>query len=161
MLLYIRHGDDRGHDAYQHDRRLNDRGRSKARKKAKRLIAEYGHPDLVHVSPFRRAVDTLQEMSARFERPVSIHPDPRIAQHLSEEKQRDPKVSPATLAQITMPEGRDAFRRRIAEHVAAVLDEHGVIWCITHQAVIEEIARHFYVKISSNLDFLDHVVMLG
>jgi hypothetical protein len=35
------------------------------------------------------------------------------------------------------------------------------IWCVTHQAVIEEVALHFSVKIPERLDFLDHVVIVG
>lgn len=160
MLIYLRHGDDRGNDVYRHDRRLNDRGREKAVKAAKRLIEKHGHPDACYVSPFRRALETLDAMSERFERPVTIHCDPRVAQCLSEKQRRDPQVSPATLALVTIDEEVDAFKRRIAAHVAETRDASGLIWCITHQAVIEEIAGHFRVRISGSLDFLDYVVML-
>jgi len=160
VLIYLRHGDDRGNDVYRHDRRLNDRGREKAGKKAKRLIEKYGHPDVIYVSPFRRAVDTLEAMSSHFEGAVTIRHDPRIAQRLSEKQQNDPQVSPETRAQITIVEDRKAFRRRVGKHVEEVRRASGVIWCITHQIVIEEVADHFDVKISGKLDFLDHVVML-
>lgn len=161
MLIYLRHGDDRGNDNYRHDRHLNDHGRKKAGKAADRLIEKYGHPDTIYVSPFRRALETLDAMYGHFQRDVAVHRDPRIAQHLSEKQQAKPLVSPETIAQVTVLENKDAFQRRIHIHVEDVRRANGVVWCITHQAVIERVARHFDVKISGDLDFLDHVVMLG
>lgn len=161
MLIYLRHGDDRGNDVYRHDRRLNDRGREKASKAAKRLIEKYGHPDTAYVSPFRRTIETLEAMFGRLERAVTVRRDARIAQRLSEKQQAAPLVSPETAAQIVVVEDKGAFRRRVAAHVEEVRRANGVVWCVTHQAVIEEVADHFGVKISGSLDFLDHVVMLG
>lgn len=161
MLIYLRHGDDRGNDVYRHDRRLNDRGREKASKAAKRLIEKYGHPDAAYVSPFRRTIETLEAMFGRLERAVTVRRDARIAQRLSEKQQAAPLVSPETAAQIVVVEDKGAFRRRVAAHVEEVRRANGVVWCVTHQAVIEEVADHFGVKISGSLDFLDHVVMLG
>lgn len=164
MLLYLRHGDDRGDDEYRHDRRLNDRGRKKARKEAKRLIEEYGHPDAVFVSPFRRAIETLNCMTAHFTRPVDVHRDRRIAQHLSAKQRAAPSISPETLEIIAVDEDRDAFKKRISNHVEDVqrrVNEGATIWGITHQVVIEAVAEHFGLKISGDLDFLDHIVVLG
>jgi broad specificity phosphatase PhoE len=164
MVIYLRHGDDRGDDVYRHDRRLNDRGRKKAAKEAKRLIDKYGHPDTVFVSPFQRAIETLDCMTTHFSRPVDIHRDRRIAQYLSDKQRAAPSISPQTLEVITIHEDRDAFRKRTADHVEDVCRRESAgaaIWCITHQVVIEEVAAHFGVKISSSLDFLDHVVMVG
>ena len=135
MLIYLRHGDDRGNDVYRHDRPLNDRGRKKAAKEAKRLIEKYGHPDTVFVSPFRRAIETLSCMTERFARPVDVNHDPRIAQCLSEKQRSAPSISPETLAVITIDEDREAFRRRIADHIEEArrrAREGAAIWCITH-----------------------------
>ena len=60
MLIYLRHGDDRGNDVYRHDRPLTGRGRKKARKAFGDLAEKYGHPDTLFVSPFRRAIQTLE-----------------------------------------------------------------------------------------------------
>lgn len=163
MLIYLRHSDDRGEDVFRHDRRLNDRGRKMAAKEAKHLIEKYGHPDVVFVSPFRRAVETLDSMTKHFEHPVEIHRDPRIAQCLSDRQRRDPSISPETLEVIVIDEDRGMFKQRVAEHIAQArrrAQEGSMIWCITHQAVVEEVAAQCEVKISGDLDFLDHVVML-
>jgi broad specificity phosphatase PhoE len=162
MLIYLRHGDDRGNDVYRHDRPLNDHGRHRADKEARRLIAKYGHPDRVAVSPFRRTRETLEAMVPHFDRTVEVHQDPRIAQGLSSKQQREPRISPETLAVITANEDKEAFQHRISAHVrdARTWAAIGTVWVITHQAVIEEVAPHFGVRIPSNLDFLDHVVML-
>jgi broad specificity phosphatase PhoE len=163
VLIYVRHGDDRGNDVYRHDRRLNVRGRKRAAKEAARLIERYGHPDVVFVSPFRRAIETLDCMTVHFARPVEVHRDPGVAQHLSDKQRRDPHVSPQTLEVIVVDESRDMFQKRVADHVGQVrkrAEAGGTIWCITHQAVIEEVAVHFGAKIPGDLDFLDHVVML-
>lgn len=146
MLLYLRHGDDRGDDVYRHDRRLNDRGRKKARKEAARLIERYGHPDHVFVSPYRRATDTLDAMRPSFARDVEVRHDPRVAQRLSEKQRRDPQVSPETRSRVAIDEDRETFRRRVADHVDELRRMTGLVWCITHQAVIEEVARHFGAK---------------
>jgi broad specificity phosphatase PhoE len=162
MLLYLRHGDDRGNDVYRHDRPLNNHGIRKASKEALRLIQKYGHPHRVFVSPFRRARETLTAMAVHFERPVEIHQDPRIAQHLSSKQQRDPHISPETRAAITIKEDGETFRRRISAHVRDVRAWAAIstVWSITHQAVIETIAPHFGKSVSDNLAFLDHVLML-
>ena len=162
MLVYLRHGDDRGDDIYRHDRRLNGRGRTDAAKEARRLIETLGHPDVVYVSPFRRAKETLECMSAVFERTIETHLDSRIAQHLSKRQRDNPSVSPETLALVDVEEGGDAFRRRIAGHVRAVRSQAQAksVWAITHQGVIEEVASQFGVKISGDLDFLDYIVMI-
>ena len=162
MLIYLRHGNDRGNDVYQHDRPLNGRGRRKARKAFGELAEKYGHPDTLFVSPFRRAIQTLEAMVQQFKRPVVIHPDPRVAQYLG--GKRDPRLSPETAVQVAINEGSDAFRARVRDHVEDVRRRNqagAAIWCISHQIVIEEVAMHFGVKISDSLDFLDHVVMLG
>jgi phosphohistidine phosphatase SixA len=162
MLLYIRHGDDRGNDIYRHDRPLNDHGCHRARREAKHLVEKYGHPHRVVVSPFRRALGTLTAMSPHFNLPVEVHQDPRIAQRLHGKQQHDPHLSPETLAVITVNEDEKAFRHRVAEHVrdARAWAALSTVWCITHQAVIEMVAPHFSKKVPDDLDFLDHVVML-
>ena len=163
MLIYLRHGDDRGEDVYRHDRRLNDRGRKQAGKKAARLIRKHGHPDAVFVSPFRRAIETVNCMTASFERLVVVQADSRIAQLLTDKHLRDLSISPVTLRAITVEEDRSAFHDRVQSHVRDVREraERGeIIWCITHQVVVEEAARLFDMKISGRLDFLDHVIVL-
>lgn len=163
-LIYLRHGDDRGDDVYRHDRRLTARGKKKAAKAAKRLIDKYDHPDAVFCSPYRRAWQTLEAMAPHFNRAVDVHRDRRVAQHLSAKQRRMLSLSPETLAEIIVDEDRNAFRRRVLDHVEDVRRRAGAgasIWCITHQAVIEEVARHFGVTIADDLDFLDHVVVLG
>ena len=162
MLLYLRHGDDRGNDVYRHDRPLNDRGRHEASKEARRLIKKYGYPHRIFVSPFRRARDTLIAMTPHFDHPVEIHQDPRIAQHLSSKQQRDPHIGPETRAAITIREDKETFHHRISAHVREMRawSASGMVWSITHQAVIEAVAPHFGKKISKSLDFLGHIVML-
>lgn len=162
MLLYLRHGDDRGQDVYKHDRPLNDRGRKKAAKAFDELAEKYGHPDTLFVSPFRRAIQTMNAMAARFKCPVDVQQDPRVAQFLG--GKRDCILSPETAALVTINERLDTFQARVRDHVEDVKRRKSVgvaIWCITHQIVIEEVAGCFGMKIQGDLDFLDHVIMLG
>src|SRR2546422_712598 len=139
MLICRRDGDDRGDDGYRHDRLLNNHGRHRANKEARRLIERYGHPDRVLVSPFKRARETLEEMAKHFKRSVEIQQDPRIAQHLNSKQQINPRISPETLAMIMIDEDERTFQRRILDHVAIARSWAGtsVVWCITHQAIIE------------------------
>ena len=161
MLVYLRHGDDRGEDVYRHDRPLNDRGRARAKKHARKLIDKLGHPDVVYVSPYRRTLETLEVLSSRFDHPVLVRRDPRIAQHLSEKQRRDPQVSPETRSQVVIDETPDNFKHRVAIHVEDVRRDPRRVWCITHQAVIEAAARCLGEEISRELDFLDHIILLG
>jgi len=163
VLIYLRHGDDRGDDVYRHDRRLNGHGQKKSAKKAERLIKKHGHPDHVFVSPFRRTLETLGAMQRHFQRGVEIHRDPRIAQHLSTKQRAAPSISPETFALINANEDKDAFRRRIHAHVADAKQRaaSATVWCITHQVVMEEVAIYFDIEIAGDLDFLDHVIVLG
>ncbi len=160
-LIYLRHGDDRGNDVHRHDRHLNERGRQAAVLAAAHLIETHGHPDVAYVSPYRRAVETIDAMSARFTQPVVVQRDPRVAQLLSEKRQRDPAISPETRAQVAIIEDRDAFRRRVASHVDEV-QRHtaAVIWCVTHQVVVERVAALLDVRMNGDLDFLDHLVVV-
>jgi len=163
MLLYLRHGDDRGEDVYRHDRPLNERGRKDSRKEAARLIAKLGHPDVVYVSPFRRARQTLSCMTESFLRAVETHVDRRVAQRLSHKQRKNPSIHPETLTFAALDEDNDAFRARVADHVreakGRTLSKLNVL-VITHQVVIEEVARQFGVRIGGDLDFLDYVVMI-
>ena len=161
MLIYLRHGDDRGNDEYRHDRHLNDRGRKQAGKAFGELVDKHGHPDIVFVSPFWRVIETLDVMNEHFTRTVEVHRDARIAQYLG--AKHDPQVSPETAAHVTAGEDKAGFRTRVREHVEDVKrrnENRVAIWCITHQSVIEEVAGYFDVKIRDDLDFLDHVIML-
>lgn len=161
MLLYLRHGDDRGHAVYHHDRPLNERGRDAAARHGRRLVAKFGTPDVVYVSPYRRARQTLDAMRPYFERAIGECVDPRVAQHLSEKQRKTPSVRPSTLALVAVDETEDDFHRRLAEHVEEVRPRiASKIWVITHQAVIERVGAHFGAQVA-DLDFLDHVVLRG
>lgn len=162
MLIYLRHGDDRGPATYRHDRHLNVRGRKQARKAGAALVAKYGQPDAVFVSPFRRSLETLEALSENFSGEVRVHRDKRLAQYLGDKK-RIPSISPDTASWVDVTESMEAFRARVQEHVRDVRAraQTAAIWCITHQVVIEEVSGHFGGRqIRADLEFLDHVVML-
>ena len=162
MLIYLRHGDDRGPAKYRHDRHLNARGKKQARKACLDLVTKYGQPDEVFVSPFRRTLETLEAMNDHFTGSVAVHHDDRIAQYLGQKK-RSPSVSPETASRVDVGESRDAFRARVKEHVREVREraKTTAIWCVTHQVVIEEVSSYFGGRqIRVDLEFLDHVVML-
>jgi len=163
VLIYCRHGDDRGENVYRHDRPLNDRGRKHARKEASRLIKKLGHPDVVYVSPFRRARETLACMTESFVRDVETHVDPRVAQRLSRKQRKSPSLHPETLPFAALDEDDDDFRARVADHVREAkiraLSKLNVL-VITHQGVIEQVAKQFGIRIAGDLDFLDYVVVI-
>ena len=67
----------------------------------------------------------------------------------------------SSAATMTMENQRTG--QRIADHVreakGRTLSKLNVL-VITHQVVIEEVARQFGVRIGGDLDFLDYVVMI-
>lgn len=163
MVIYIRHGDDHEKAAeYHHDRRLTERGRRRAREKAIELVDEYAGPVAILASPYRRAIETAKIMSAQVL--VCMQADRRLAQHLSQKRQESPDVSPETARDCPIIESDDAFRQRVSEHLEQMrvegLDQPGVVvWCVTHQVVIEAVGDLLGVKVPRDLDFLDHVVL--
>jgi broad specificity phosphatase PhoE len=166
MMIYIRHGDDHSEDnKHHHDRRLNDRGKRKASKVAKRLIKEHGHPSIVYVSPFRRTVETIEAMTERFDRPVSVIQDPRIAQYFGKKKKRRGiEIGHELAGVISIDDNKDAFRMRVGQHIDDVrlADHHRsdvVVWCITHSVVLEHISDYFDEPLSDPVGFLDYLVI--
>lgn len=166
MLIYIRHGNDHSEDnKHHHDRGLSKSGWRKASKAATRLIEKHGHPAIVYVSPFRRTVDTVAAMAERFDRPVSVIQDPRIAQYFGKKKRRRGVEIGRVLAGIApIDHDKEAFRQRVAQHIDDVklADHHrsaAVVWCVTHTVVLRHIGKRFDEKVPDPLDFLDHFVI--
>lgn len=158
MLIYIRHGDDRSGGPYRHDRELTKQGRAKAAKQAVRLIKKYGHPNTVHVSPFRRTLETLEAMTSHFLKEVQTQQDLRVAQRTRKKKKQ---LHPATLAILSSrePEDPGAFYQRVVSHAKEIVVLPGVTWIITHRAVLKKVAKYFSVK-EISLDFLDYFVII-
>jgi len=59
-IIYIRHGHDKK-SHYKFDEKLVDEGKEKARQLAKKLVREYGIPDVIYLSPMRRTRQTGDE----------------------------------------------------------------------------------------------------
>lgn len=156
MLIYLRHGDDNHVDTYHHDRRLTKKGRSAARDRAAHLADSLGKPSVIYASPYRRAAETAEIMAEILSVPARL--DPRLAQHLSERRQRSPDVSPETARACPIIESTGDFRQRVADHVAEVQRLTTVTWCVTHQVVIEAVGDLLGVDVPEDLDFLDYVV---
>lgn len=163
MLIYIRHGNDHSEDnKHRHDRHLSDVGRRKAFKLANRLIKEHGHPSIAYVSPFKRTAETLEVMTERFDRPVTVIREPRIAQFFSKKKRRD--VSQAVANVISINEDEQGFHQRVQQHIDDVqLANHHrsdvVVWCVTHTIVLEYVSGYFKEPLSNPVRFLEYLVI--
>lgn len=162
MLIYMRHGDDHSEDnEHHHDRQLSDDGKRQAFKAAGRLIKKHGHPSIVYVSPFRRAIETAEAMTERFDRPVSVIHDPRIAKYF---KKQNVEIGPALAGVVSLEEDKEAFRLRVDQHFEdlKIANHHRsdvVVWCITHKVVVKHAGRHFGEPTSGAIDFLDYLVI--
>jgi broad specificity phosphatase PhoE len=166
MIIYIRHGNDHSEgNAYHHDRGLSDAGKRRASKAAERLIRKHGHPTVAYASPFRRAVETLEAMTERFDRHVSVAQDVRIAQYFGKKKRkRGINIGPELAALVAIDADKAAFRLRVSQHVeemkAANLHRSDVIvWCITHTAVLRCLGKQFDQRMRKPIEFLDYIVV--
>lgn len=166
MLIYIRHGNDHSEgNKHHHDRGLSDSGKRKASKQAARLIKKHGTPSIVHVSPFRRTLETYEAMAAHLDPRIQVVHDTRIAQYFGKKKKRRGIDIGRALAELAPVDAdKAAFHLRVDQHIgemklANIHRSDVVVWCITHSVVLKYLSKQFDQRMSRPIEFLDYIVV--
>jgi len=163
MIIFIRHTDDDGSNPiYSHDPKVTKKGLKKAKEIAFRLIEQYGCPDIIFCSPFRRTIQTSKIMKKMCDNYTKIYVDNNLSRYFCKREKKNPQVDPGTQKyDAPIYESWKDFEDRINKHLRmlkkgefAKTDE--VIWCITHALVYKHVAKVYGIKIPSYIPFMHH-----
>lgn len=156
--IYIRHGNDEKSSSYKHDNSLNSSSETEDNiiELCKKLIEQYGYPDKIYCSPFRRARETLYIMKKLLPNTDFVI-DERLSRFFSKKDKQNPRVRPKTLGyQPPITEDKYDFKKRVLEIEKKIRKEEHC-WCITHYLVIKQITKKYNVTIPNRMPFLYHV----
>lgn len=157
--VIFRHADDRVKSVHKQDPPITKSGKKNTRVFAQDLIRKYGVPHEVRISPFRRTRETFEALEKELGDYKNVYVDINLSRHFSKKERKKPKVSDETLQyEIPIDEDTRKFRERVRTCAKSLrsYDENKTIWIITHALVVKEMAKHFSVNISDNIDFLQH-----
>lgn len=157
--IYIRHADKEyangDSDIYKHDPGITQSGLEKTKMVAQHLIEQWGRPELIICSPYRRTRETAAIMSSVLDADgtgieVPIHYDSDVAEYLGNHRSVPIDVTESTLVHDPPhPESFAALKQRVQKHNDKIRkyclssiekNNEGVIWIITHGLIIKQIA---------------------
>ncbi len=182
MIIYIRHGSDVGKADYKLDPRITDLAKPQVRNLALKLIRQYGIPNKIYYSPFRRCKMTVryfmkeillyknkQETHFCFEchkneqSPVKLYNDNNLSRYFTVEDKKNPQVHPDTLKKnIPIYETDKQYNDRLNSQLRKMQflsKKSEVIWCITHAHCFKTIAKSLNIPTKSHIEFLQHFVV--
>ena len=126
-----------------------------------KLIEEYGIPDKIVSSPFRRARETAMVMNMCLENPFEeILIDTNLSEYLGNHNNVPLDVTTATkIHDPPHPETFDDMKLRVRKHVHKMRkkknsDKKQTIWFITHGLILKQISNSVNLKISKSLPCL-------
>ena len=153
--IYIRHADKEyaNGDAtlYKHDPGITTDGLEKTRMVAKHLVNQWGPPDRIILSPYRRTRETAAIMSSVLDKKVPMHIDTDIAEYLGNHRNVPIDVTESTLVHHPPhPESFTQMKARVKTHHERITTygkkRKGVIWIITHGLIIKQLANLIGIK---------------
>lgn len=164
-IIWLRHANDENGEMSV-DNKLSGTDEKRCKRIYNELIAKYGQPEVVFVSPFRRTKYTALQMGIPKEK---IKFDIRLSRYFSSrEKNQDvaqstktivSKISKVSIDQLINENWND-FRQRIKDfrHSIESYRQRGkFVICITHALVIKQVAERYQLKIPSLLSFLQPI----
>ncbi len=157
MHLYIRHGNDENkHSTFKHDKSLNPLSSTEEDiiKFTQKLIKEYGAPDRIYCSPFKRARATLAIMLKVLDK-TKIVIEPRLSRFFSKKEQQKISVRNQTLSyHPPIYEDKHSFHKRVDKIQHKIDCGCCYTWCITHYLVLKRIGDTKNIPIPSHMKFL-------
>lgn len=164
-IIYMRHGEDQ-RDHHKYDEVLTERGKKSARKLAKRLINEYGIPDVIYCSPFYRTRQTckqfLKVLRSHTDERIKVKIDPRLSRFFTDNQARNPDIRRDTMKKgPPIDETWEEFKERVEEQVEEMerKDRYQVIWCIGHTLIIKRVAKIKNIEKDKYIQFCDTVIL--
>lgn len=154
--IYIRHADKEyaNGDAnlYKHDPGITSDGVEKARMVAKHLLEQWGPPDRIVLSPYRRTRETAAIMNSVLPKKVSMHVDTDLSEYLGNHRSVPIDVTESTLVHDPPhPETFSDMKSRVRDHHIKITNyskrkKKGIIWVVTHGLIIKQVAGLIGVK---------------
>ena len=154
--IYIRHADKEyaNGDAnlYKHDPGITSDGVEKTRMVAKHLLEQWGPPDRIVLSPYRRTRETAAIMNSVLPKKVSMHVDTDVSEYLGNHRSVPIDVTESTLVHDPPhPESFTDMKSRVKDHHIKITNyakrkKKGIIWIVTHGLIIKQVAALVGVK---------------
>jgi len=155
--IYIRHTDKEyaNGDAnlFKHDPGITHEGVEKTKIVAQHLINQWGPPDMVIVSPYRRTRETAKVMIDLLSQNetntanIKLQIDNEVAEYLGNHRTVPIDVTESTLVyDPPHPETFSQMKDRVKSHhqkitTYAKKKKEGVVWIITHGLIIKQVAK--------------------
>lgn len=161
--IYIRHADKEyangDADMYKHDPGITTKGVEKSKMVAKHLIEQWGIPNRIVVSPYRRTRETAKVLRSVLNKKVPIHVDRDVSEYLGNHRGIPIDVTESTLAHDPPhPETFVAMKKRVKSHHNKITKytkkTNGVIWIITHGLIMKQVASLVGIKMSKEFPSL-------
>ncbi len=158
--IYIRHankeyvnGDAR---IYKHDPGITSQGVEKAKMVAKHLVEQWGIPDKIFSSPYRRARETAKVMKTVLDIKIPIFVDREVSEYLGNHRNETIDVTESTLVHHPPhPETFSDMKKRVQSHHDKITKKsHGVIWIITHGIIMKQEAELVGIKMKKDFPSL-------
>ncbi len=164
--VYIRHAEKEYANGdsmlYKHDPGITDNGIEKSKMVAKHLVEQWGYPNFIIVSPFRRTRETASIMNNTLETPVKIIIDSKLSEYLGNHRTVPIDVTENTqLYNPPHPEIFNDMKKRVKKHhddIIKFIENNnktgGVIWIITHGLIIKQVAYLINIKMAKEFSTL-------
>ncbi len=156
--IYIRHADKEyangDSEMYKHDPGITPGGIEKTKLVTRHLVQQWGQPERIIASPYRRTRETAKTMLSVLDTKVKIHIDTDLSEYLGNHRGVPIDVTESTLVHDPPhPETFSDMKRRVRKHHNKILkysqkQETGVIWIVTHGLVIKQLASLIDMKLA-------------
>lgn len=163
VILYIRHADDNDKEkTFRDDPKITQTGAEKVIVFTDKLIKKRGLPEIIYVSPFRRAKLTakymLKLMKKKYDHYPEIIIDNRLSRFFSPREKLNPSISNRTKEyQVPIYESWDEFKERALDFMKEMESKSEDIWVITHTLIEREVARRYNVDFPKKIPFLFNI----
>lgn len=163
--IYIRHADKEyangDADKYKHDPGITGNGVEKTKMVANHLVEQWGSPDSIITSPYRRTRETAQIMNSVLDKKVKIYIDIELSEYLGNHRNIPIDVTESTkIYDPPHPETFSDMKYRVRKHHQSITtyskgkSEGGVIWIVTHGLIIKQIASLIGIKMAKEFPTL-------
>lgn len=170
MRIYIRHAtkqyDNGKSQNYSHDPGITEDAKNDTLDIAKKLISEFGIPNMIICSPYRRARETALIMNSYLEsinEKKIIYCDVKISEYLGNHRNDKLDVTNETLIfNPPHPENFYQMCQRIKLHDSYMnqnYNQNNIIWIISHGLIIRELAKLYSITLSKQLQPLEYFVL--
>lgn len=164
-IVFIRHSDDEGHHCSRlHDCELNPNGENLAMRVGRQIIDEYGIPDIVYCSPFRRTIQTMENMLYGVDMDdIDVRVDPMLMRYFARNEKRRPDIAPQTRGcEKYINESYNGFKRRVDRFIRKIERyerSKKLVFVVTHTLVYIRIGRLYHASLPRYIPFMSHIVV--